>query len=185
MIGFIVPVKSNNQQFVLGAGTKLTLVEWDGKSAKGKFIRDIAEVEKDKVNTRFNDAKADPKGRLFAGTMRLEDVGDIFAARWGSFYRFNKDGSYEVVKTNIGVSNGLCWYEKLNKFYYIDSIDMDVKEYDYEPATGSIRNERKVIDFDNGERPPPFVPDGMVVDDEGNLYVATFGGHKVVKVNPR
>lgn len=45
-------------------------------------------------------------------------------------------------------------------------------------------NERKVINLDNGERPPPFVPDGMTSDSEGNLYVATFGGSKILKVNP-
>lgn len=45
-------------------------------------------------------------------------------------------------------------------------------------------NERKVINLDNGERPPPFVPDGMTIDSQGNLYVATFGGSKILKVNP-
>lgn len=45
-------------------------------------------------------------------------------------------------------------------------------------------NERVVIDFTvNGER-PGFVPDGMTIDTEGNLYVATFGGWKIFKINP-
>lgn len=42
------------------------------------------------------------------------------------------------LKNNIGVSNGLTWNEKTNKFYYIDSVDHDVKEFDYDPATGNI-----------------------------------------------
>lgn len=45
-------------------------------------------------------------------------------------------------------------------------------------------NERVVIDFTvNGER-PNFVPDGMTIDTEGNLYVTTFGGWKIFKINP-
>lgn len=45
-------------------------------------------------------------------------------------------------------------------------------------------NERVVIDFKiNGER-PPFVPDGMTIDANGSLYVATFGGSTVYKINP-
>jgi gluconolactonase len=46
-------------------------------------------------------------------------------------------------------------------------------------------NERVVIDFRvKGER-PIFVPDGMTIDSEGNLYVATFGGSSVLKIDPR
>lgn len=45
-------------------------------------------------------------------------------------------------------------------------------------------NERVVIDFTiNGER-PEFVPDGMTIDTNGSLYVATFGGSKILKINP-
>lgn len=45
-------------------------------------------------------------------------------------------------------------------------------------------NERVVIDFSiNGNR-PNFVPDGMTIDAEGSLYVATFGASKVFKINP-
>jgi gluconolactonase len=185
VIGFIIPVQGNNKHFILGTDTKVSLVEWDGKSAKGKLVSIVGQVEKDKVNTRFNDAKADPKGRLYAGTMRLEECGDIFAARWGTFYRYTKAAGFEPLKTHIGVSNGLCWNEKANQFYYIDSCDLDVKEYTYDKASGNLTNERSIISFDNGERPPPFVPDGMTIDDQGMLYVATFGGSKVLKVNPK
>lgn len=46
-------------------------------------------------------------------------------------------------------------------------------------------NERVVIDFKvNGER-PPFVPDGMTIDAEGSLYIATFGGNTIYKVHPK
>jgi gluconolactonase len=46
-------------------------------------------------------------------------------------------------------------------------------------------NERVVIDFRvKGER-PSFVPDGMTIDSEGNLYVATFGGSSVFKIDPK
>ena len=45
-------------------------------------------------------------------------------------------------------------------------------------------NERVVIDFTiNGNR-PNFVPDGMTIDAEGSLYVATFGASTVFKINP-
>lgn len=32
---------------------------------------------------------------------------------------------------------------------------------------------------------PGFIPDGMTIDADGNLYVATWGGSKVIKIDPR
>lgn len=47
-----------------------------------------------------------------------------------------------------------------------------------------IANGRVVIDFKvNGQR-PGFIPDGMTIDTDGNLYVALWAGSKVLKINP-
>lgn len=46
-------------------------------------------------------------------------------------------------------------------------------------------NERVLIDFKVDGKNPGFIPDGMTIDTEGFLYVATWGGSKVVKVDPR
>ncbi|XP_055615144.1 regucalcin-like [Toxorhynchites rutilus septentrionalis] len=67
--------------------------------------------------------------------------------------------------------------------YYIDSCDLDVKEYHVD-ENRDLHNERVVTDFRvNGER-PDFVPDGMTIDTDGYLYVATFGGSCVCKIDP-
>lgn len=42
------------------------------------------------------------------------------------------------IKGNIGISNGLTWNEKTKKFYYIDSCDVNVKQYDYNLETGKL-----------------------------------------------
>ncbi|XP_055588960.1 regucalcin [Uranotaenia lowii] len=184
VIGFIIPVKNSHTEFIIGTDRKLTLIDWDGVSEKASFVRTVGEVEFDKLDNRFNDAKVDPKGRFYGGTMRLEEKGDIFEMRLGTFYRYDaKKKEFVCLKKSIGVSNGLCWNEKKNLLYYIDSCDLDVKEYHVD-ENGDISKERVVIDFCiNGER-PKFVPDGMTIDSEGFLYVATFGGHTVYKVDP-
>lgn len=63
---------------------------------------------------------------------------DIFEKRLGTFYRFTNQEKFVPIKTEIGVSNGLTWNSQTNKFYYIDSCDLDVKEFDYDPKTGDI-----------------------------------------------
>lgn len=113
---------------------------WDGKSSKAELIRIAGEVEKEDIykTNRFNDAKSDPTGRFYGGTMRLEECGNIFEKRLGSLYKHSKENGFEKIRENIGVSNGLAWNEKNNKMYYIDSCDMDVKEFDYDSKTGDI-----------------------------------------------
>lgn len=184
VVSFIIPVDKTNDQFLVGVGKKLLIIQWDGKSSEAKAVNVVGEVESDMPENRFNDAKCDPTGRFYGGTMRIEINTDIFEKRLGTFYRFTKQEQFVPLKRSIGISNGLTWNEKTNKFYYIDSCDLDVKEFDYDPVTGNLSNERVVIDFTvNGER-PGFVPDGMTIDTEGNLYVTTFGGWKIYKVNP-
>lgn len=63
---------------------------------------------------------------------------DIYEKRLGTFYRFTKQEQFVPLKRSVGISNGLAWNEKTNKFYYIDSVDSDVKEFDYDPVTGNL-----------------------------------------------
>lgn len=49
----------------------------------------------------------------------------------------------------------------------------------------SSANESVAIDFKNNGKNPDFIPDGMTIDAEGNLYVATWGGSKILKVDPK
>lgn len=180
-IGFIVPVEGRRDQFVIGCGPRLLLIQWDGKSTTAKRVKALVEVDQDVMVTRFNDGKCDPKGRIFAGTMMSEEHGDVMSSRKGTFYRYNAStGSAISMKKNICVANGLAWNEKTNKFYYIDSGDYEVKEFDYAPTTGDLTNQHVLINF----KPATFAPDGMTIDAKGHLYVATFNGGKVLKINP-
>ena len=68
----------------------------------------------------------------------LELIHDIFEKRLGTLYRYTKSEQFVPLKQNVGISNGLTWNEKTNKFYFIDSVDLDVKEFDYDPTTGNL-----------------------------------------------
>lgn len=46
-------------------------------------------------------------------------------------------------------------------------------------------NERVTIDFSKNGEHPGFLPDGLTIDTDGNLYVTTFGGSNVMKVDPK
>lgn len=140
VVSFIIPVAGTTDQFAVGIGRRVGIVQWDGKSPKGKLLRIALEVEHadEFKENRFNDAKADPTGRLYAGTMRKEDCGDLFKLSHGALYTFAANESVTTLRDPVRISNGLAWNEKKNKFYFIDSCDLNVKEFNYDPATGSI-----------------------------------------------
>lgn len=140
VIAFVIPVHGTTDQFALGVGRRIIVVSWDGKSPIAKLVRTVGEVELEDSyqDNRFNDAKADPTGRFYGGTMRVEAKGDIFEARLGSLYKYNSENGFDKLKSNISVSNGLTWNEKAKKMYYIDSCDLDVKEFDYDSKTGDL-----------------------------------------------
>jgi sugar lactone lactonase YvrE len=63
---------------------------------------------------------------------------DIFEKRLGTFYRYTKSEQFVPLIQNVGISNGLAWNAKENKFYFVDSVDFDIKEFDYDPVTGNL-----------------------------------------------
>ena len=140
------------------------------------FIENI--FEPDGGNIRFNDGKCDTRGRLYAGTM------DSGRTSRGKLYKVdnvdkvdNTDNikNIEVCEENISTSNGLVFTDKY--FYYIDTPSGFLWRYDYDIKTGNIENKTAFIDY--REEQGGF--DGMTIDTDGNLWVASWGGFSVTK----
>jgi len=134
----------------------------------------LADPEADRPENRFNDGKCDPAGRFWAGTMAYADQ-----STQGSLYRMDTDFSVHKMLGDIGISNGIVWSLDSKTMYYIDSVAHTVRAFDYDAATGDIRNERVIIRTDGMG-----LPDGMAIDAEGMLWVAHFGGSCVRRWHP-
>lgn len=137
-IGFFVPVEGTSDEFVVGANRRVLLIRWDGKSGQATVLKSLAEVDQTHVGNRINDGKVDPKGVLFFGSMGDEAKFDLFETKVGTFYRFTNETGAVPLKANVGISNGLTWDVNRKKFYYIDSVARDVKQFDYDPVTSQI-----------------------------------------------
>ena len=64
----VVPLRGSTEEFVVSVNTVLTLVNWTAADADHvlKQPTELSSVETRRHN-RFNDGKADPQGRLWAG----------------------------------------------------------------------------------------------------------------------
>ena len=133
-------------------------------------IEEIAMVEIDLPNNRFNDGKCDPAGRFWAGSMAYD-----FAEGAGSLYCMDRNLSVRKVLSNVSISNGLVWTADQAVFYYIDSLTFQIAAFDYDVATGEIANRRVVVEL------PEDVGflDGMSIDANGNLWVAIYRAGQV------
>ncbi|XP_004930719.1 regucalcin [Bombyx mori] len=185
-VGFILPVEGTTDQFVVGVERKFLFIQWDGEDgSKVAVLKELGEVDKDRPNNRINDGKADPRGRLFAGTMGHEDPPGNFERNKASLYKLDsaKDGKLEKIIETVSLSNGLAWDLKEKAFYYTDSMQFSITKFDYDVDTGEISNPRNIFDFK--QRGLQGIPDGTTIDTDGNLWVAVFGGSCVLKINPK
>lgn len=139
-VSFIIPVAGATDLFAVGIGRRVGVIQWDGKSSGAKVVRIVFEVEQ-----TFNDGKADPTGRLYCGTItqsgeKLEVFDDIFKNTnyTCALYKYDAKNKVVQVRDKVRLSNGLAWNEKKKKFYYVDSCDLNVKEFDYDPDTGDL-----------------------------------------------
>ncbi|XP_063381932.1 regucalcin-like [Cydia fagiglandana] len=179
--GFIVPVESALDQFVVGLEREFVVLQWDGAEGSGaKVVRKIGEVDQGATGNRINDGKADPRGRIFGGTMGYEKSPGDFVQEQGSLYRV--DGNITRVADKIGISNGLAWDLSAKAMYYIDSLEQNVRRYDYDVDTGNISNMRHI--FDLPKNGLDGFPDGGTIDTDGNLWIAVFNNGVVIQVSP-
>lgn len=133
---FIIPVEGRENEFSVGIEGSVGIIRWDGIADKATIERIVYDIAPGK---RMNDGKADPSGRLICGIMPIKRASDIFINRQdGSLYCCTQNEPVIQIEDGIGIPNGLTWNVHTNKFYYIDTLAYDVKEYDYNPATGAI-----------------------------------------------
>jgi sugar lactone lactonase YvrE len=145
----------------------LVSVDDDGKSRI-----DLARFEG--AGDRMNDAKCDPKGRLYAGSMSTS------GGFTGSLYRVDANLEVVALVSEVGISNGLAWSSDRLSMYYIDTPLGTVDRFSYDPGTGDISDRTVVVRIDPGFG----APDGMCVDTEDHLWVAIWGGGVVLRYDP-
>jgi len=168
-VGTIVPRRSGGVMVALRDG--FAALDLDSGA-----LTMIADPEAHLPQNRFNDGKCDPAGRFWAGTMRqAEDQ-----RGGGSLYRLDPDLSVHRMRGDITVANGIAWSLDARSMYFIDTPTMTVAAFDYNLETGDIANPRPVVHTPDG----PGFPDGMTIDAEGMLWVAYWGGWRVVRWNP-
>jgi sugar lactone lactonase YvrE len=179
-LGAAAPRRGGGYVLATAAGFRLT-----GPPGRGGGVRaSRVQIEEGALrppgmaaDTRFNDGACDPAGRFWAGTV----TGDVRPGA-GALYRLDPDGTVTTVLDGVTESNGLGWSPDGGTFYFIDSGEPEprIRAFRFEAASGELGRSRDLARFPGGGP----VPDGLVVDAEGTLWVAIWGAGQVHRYAP-
>ncbi len=123
---------------------------------------------------RFNDVTADFRGRVFAGTIGMDDQS-------GGLHRIDPDGRSRLLFRGTGVANGMGFSPDRGTFYWTCSTTAKIFAFAYDEATGELSG-RRVLHA--AAAVPGVAPDGLAVDREGCLWSARWGASCVVRLAP-
>lgn len=157
--------------------------------AWGGELRRIAMPAYDPATARFNDGKADPVGRFWAGSL-YEPKDRPLAA----LYSFDLRRGGVIAEQRVGdavLANGLAWSPDARTMYWADTQRHTVWAWDWDPATGVPSRRREFLlgqakptgwrpgDAGYGGR-----PDGAAVDADGCYWCAMFEGGRLLRIAP-
>ncbi|XP_071444120.1 regucalcin-like, partial [Hetaerina americana] len=184
-ISIIIPLKDDRKKFLISSGRNLSIMEWDSNAnLKPEILNTLATVEEEKPDNNFNDGKVDDYGRIWIGTMGpILNEGVIPPGR-ASLYSFGGKHKQDLRRhiSGVSVSNGIAWSSNNRSMYYIDSPTCTIEVFDFDLENGNISNRRDLYNLNKDNLKG--VPDGMTIDTNGNLWVATYGGGKVLHIDP-
>lgn len=128
---------------------------------------------------RFNDGRVDARGRFWIGTMALDP--EHYGKSWGELYRFDCDGTIQLMEQGLTISNGLDWSLDGKTMYLTDTMRRVIYAYAFDLSTGTIGNREVFVRTAEQDG----YPDGLVVDADGFVWSAGFGGNAICRYDAK
>ena len=166
-VGSLAECKSGG--LILALGDRV--VHFD--PAKGESsVRDFVVLEQDRPANRLNDGKADPWGRFWVGSMRIDE-----SAPEGRLWCVLPDGQAKAVRDGITCSNSIAFDRARRRMYFADSGKGEIESSDFDAA-------RELGAWQPFAKAGRGAPDGSCTDAAGYLWNAEWGGHRLCRYAP-
>jgi gluconolactonase len=134
---------------------------------KGK-IEVLAEKWDGKRLNAPNDIVVRKDGHIYFTDPAFGDQADTRELTFYGIYHITPKGVMSLIAKPAGRPNGIAFSPNGRILYVDNSDDRNVRAYDVD-RNGEVSNERVVVSNIEG------VPDGMKVDEKGNLYITAKG----------
>jgi D-xylonolactonase len=166
-IGFLIPTTTGD--FI--AGFKRGLGRLDLRTMR---ITALGSPERHLPGNRFNDAKCDRQGRLWAGTMN-----ESSREATGWLYRYTGRDGFRAMDGPYVVTNGPAISPDGATLYHTDTAQRTIHAFDLS-SQGELSNRRPFARL----REEDGHPDGMTTDAAGDLWVGKFAGWGIDRYHP-
>ncbi|GAB3009474.1 hypothetical protein GCM10017788_53570 [Amycolatopsis acidiphila] len=158
----------------LGPGAELLAVTTNGfgwLDAESGRVEQFADVVAAPVS--MNDGGIDAKGRCWAGSAVRD------GSRRGALYRLDGNGVTTHLE-KLAMSNGIDWSPAGDELYHVDSTAGTVTAWEFHLDSGELDMPRLVRRLPDG----PCLPDGLTVDESGDIWLAVWGSGQVWCIDP-
>lgn len=161
--------RTTREAMLVATEADLLLFDPEAQSAET-----LCELEADQPETRSNDGRADRQGGFWIGTM-----GKAAEPGAGALYRYYK-GELRCLRRGVSIPNAICFSPDGREAYFADSAQGTIWRWmlgpDGWPLGAPVTFWQSEVE---GE-----APDGAVVDVNGALWVAIWGGARVQRITP-
>lgn len=141
-------------------------------------LRSIAELPDAPEATRLNDGRVDPAGRFVCGGMNEATPQRANAALFALEAGGQRAGVRHLL-SGIACSNAICWSPDGATLYFSDMPTRRIDAFDYDVASGALARRRTFAELGGAG-----APDGSIVDAQGHVWNAQWGGGKLVRYRP-
>ena len=140
-----------------------------------KAMTPIVAIEENVLTNRCNDSRVHPSGAFWLGTMSKAE-----SENSGAVYHY-LEGKLTRIISDINIPNATCFSPDGRTAYWTDTPTKKILKCATDPDTGMPNGEWTLFADIEGHRG---YPDGAVVDSEGYLWNARWGGSCVVRHAP-
>jgi sugar lactone lactonase YvrE len=171
-VGFIAV--ADGGRLLLGGAKALYMAE---PGAGTLDTTKLVDIEPDLSTTRTNDGRVDRHGNVVFGTLDEQKPRQPTA---GFYHYSTKHGLRRLDLPHCRVSNSICFSPDGRTMYFTDTPTGVIRRGDYDPEAATIINVRDFATI----APADGHPDGSIVDADGCLWNAAWGGAVVRRFAP-
>lgn len=169
-LGAVAPLANSGDGWIAACGAGIALIRAEGR------LDWLEKPEEGKpVNMRMNDGCADPTGRFWAGSMAFDFTPDA-----GSLYRVDRDGRVTKMLEGVTIANGPAFDASGTTMYFTDSARGRIDRFRVDAESGALSARTLFVQMKAGRENP----DGMIVDENDDVWVAVWGAAEVRRYRP-
>eukprot|EP00039_Didymoeca_costata_P021886 m.345694 g.345694 ORF g.345694 m.345694 type:complete len:343 (-) comp27039_c0_seq1:2-1030(-) len=130
-----------------------------------------------------NDCIVDGKGRFLTGSVSYDHSKheESLSGAYGELLIVDNDATVRTLDTGVAMSNGLAFSPDQKTLYFVDSAVRTIWAFEYNLENGSVLNKTCFAKFSEADG----IPDGLVADSKGNIFVAMWFGGVVIQLSPK